>query len=324
MGSICTLLRTYGACKSEALKGVMYRTMTSMKKIICLLLLCVLSFQPLCSGSRAEKADDIREILYQYCESELGYTRDNLTPYNLVQNEDGSWDFSFYVKDAEPMTNGLVIGSLDSNGKLVEIKGPAPVSTVEWLNEQVGKCMFSYQDIYELKQQWEPKLDSIPEKDMEFFDSIQSFNPILDFLRLDIVLPDEQCIPYEEAKQKSIDVIEAMDGWKPEMTEHIDVMVELIYIPDGMDHPVWQFIYALASDVFYSKAVLSEEEYTNEMSAKNKQMMEEEKAVFGGSQNLPIHISIRIDAYTGEQVGETFLETPPVCGIGYTGIVLWK
>ena len=184
--------------------------------------------------------------------------------------------------------------------------------------------MFSYQDIYELKQQWEPKLDSIPEKDMEFFDSIQSFNPILDFLRLDIVLPDEQCIPYEEAKQKSIDVIEAMDGWKPEMTEHIDVMVELIYIPDGMDHPVWQFIYALASDVFYSKAVLSEEEYTNEMSAKNKQMMEEEKAVFGGSQNLPIHISIRIDAYTGEQVGETFLETPPVCGIGYTGIVLWK
>ena len=158
----------------------------------------------------------------------------------------------------------------------------------------------------------------------KFFDSIQSFNPILDFLRLDIVLPDEQCIPYEEAKQKSIDVIEAMDGWKPEMTEHIDVMVELIYIPDGMDHPVWQFIYALASDVFYSKAVLSEEEYTNEMSAKNKQMMEEEKAVFGGSQNLPIHISIRIDAYTGEQVGETFLETPPVCGIGYTGIVLWK
>ena len=151
--------------------------------------------------SRAEKADDIREILYQYCESELGYTRDNLTPYNLVQNEDGCWDFSFYVKDAEPMTNGLVIGSLDSNGKLVEIKGPAPVSTVEWLNEQVGKCMFSYQDIYELKQQWEPKLDSIPEKDMEFFDSIQSFNPILDFLRLDIVLPDEQCIPYEEAKQ---------------------------------------------------------------------------------------------------------------------------
>ena len=81
------------------------------------------------------------------------------SPFYMDLN--GCWDFSFYVKDAEPMTNGLVIGSLDSNGKLVEIKGPAPVSTVEWLKEQVGKCMFSYQDIYELKQQWEPKLDSI-------------------------------------------------------------------------------------------------------------------------------------------------------------------
>ena len=286
-------------------------------------IICVSCIGAFSSCAFAE-TEDIREILYQYCESELGYTRENLTPYNIVQNEDGSWDFSFYVKNAEPGTNELVIGALDADGNLVEIKGPAPVSTMEWLNEQVSKCMFSYQDIYELKKQWEPKLDSLSEQDLADFESIQSFNPILDFLKLDIVLPDEQCIPYEEAKQKSIDVIEAMDGWKPEMTEHIDVMVELIYIPDGMDHPVWQFIYALASDVFYSKAVLSEEEYTNEMSAKNKQMMEEEKAVFGGSQNLPIHISIRIDAYTGEQVGETFLETPPVCGIGYTGIVLWK
>ncbi len=94
------------------------------------------------------ETDDIREILYQYCESELGYTWENLTPYNLVQNEDGSWDFSFYVKDAEPGTNGLVIGALDSDGNQVDIKGPAPVSTVEWLNDQTRKCMFSYQDLY--------------------------------------------------------------------------------------------------------------------------------------------------------------------------------
>ena len=296
--------------------------MTSTKRLLCLILLCVFCFQPFC-GSCAEK-EDIREILYQYCESELGYTRENLTPYNIVQNEDGSWDFSFYVKNAEPGTNELVIGALDADGNLVEIKGPAPVSTMEWLNEQVSKCMFSYQDLYELKKQWEPKLDSLSEQDLADFESIQSFNPILDFLKLDIVLPDEKCIPYEAAKQKSIEIIEAMNGWKPEMTEHIDVMVELVYVPSGMDHPVYQFIYALASDVFFTKAALSGEEYTNEMSKKNRQMSEEEKTIFGGSKNLPIHISIRIDAYTGEQVGETFLETPPVCGIGYTGIVLWK
>ena len=270
------------------------------------------------------ETDDIREILYQYCESELGYTWDNLTPYNLVQNEDGSWDFSFYVKDAEPGTNGLVIGALDSEGKLVEIQGPAPVSTVEWLNDQIRKCMFSYQDLYELKKQWEPKLDSLSEQDLADFESIQSFNPILDFLKLDIVLPDEKCIPYEAAKQKSIEIIEAMNGWKPEMTDYIDIMAELVYIPSGMDHPVYQFIYGTAGDVLHAKTVLYNKEYTDELSQQIRDIWEEEKTVFGGNENRPCVISIRIDAYTGEQVGETYLETPPVSDIGYTGIVLWK
>ena len=295
--------------------------MTTAKRLLCLLLLCALCFQPLC-GSRAE-AEDIREILYQYCESELGYTRDNLTPNQYVQNEDGSWDFSFYVKDAEPMTNGLVIGSLDSDGKLIEIQGPAPVKSVAmWLNQEVRKCMFDYRELYLLKQQWEPKLDSIPEKDMETLNAAQSFNPILDFLRLDIVLPDDKCIPYEEARRKTVEIIEAMDGWKPEMTEHVDVMVELLYIPDGMDHPVWQFVYSMASSVFHQKTSLREKEYTDEVSDRYDRMADEEDAIFG--QNLPCMISIRIDAYTGEQVGETYLETPPTSGVGFTGIVLWK
>ena len=294
--------------------------MTAAKRLLCLFLLCTLSFQPFCA-SRAEKLN-IPEILYQYCESELGLTRDNLTPYQYEQNEDGSWDFSFYVKDAEPMTNGLVIGSLDSDGKLIEIKGPAPVSAAEWLNKEIRKCMLNYQEIYQLKQQWEPKLDSIPEKDMEIFDKIKAFNPILDFLRLDIVLPDEKCIPYEEAKQKTINVIEAMDGWKPEMTEHIDVVTEVVYIPAGMDHPVYQFIYTMRSDVELLKNNVYDREYTDEFNKKLDQMWAEEERAFNGQ--YPAKISIRIDAYTGEQVGETYIETPPVSGIGYTGIVLWK
>ena len=294
--------------------------MTSTKRLLCLFLLCTLCFQPFCA-SRAEKLN-IPEILYQYCESELGYTRENLTPYNIVQNEDGSWDFSFYVKNAEPGTNELVIGALDADGNLVEIKGPAPVSAAEWLNKEIRKCMLNYQEIYQLKQQWEPKLDSIPEKDMEIFDKIKAFNPILDFLRLDIVLPDEKCIPYEEAKQKTINVIEAMDGWKPEMTEHIDVVTEVVYIPAGMDHPVYQFIYTMRSDVELLKNNVYDREYTDEFNKKLDQMWAEEERAFNGQ--YPAKISIRIDAYTGEQVGETYIETPPVSGIGYTGIVLWK
>ncbi len=294
--------------------------MTTAKRLLSLLLLCALCYQPFC-GSSAE-AEDIPEILYQYCESELGYTRENLTPYNIVQNEDGSWDFSFYVKDAEPMINGLVIGSIDSAGKLIDIQGPAPVSTMEWLNDQIRKCMLDYREIYQLKQQWEPKLDSIPEKDLELFDKMKDFNPMLDFLRLDIVLPDENCISYEEAKQKSIEIIESMDGWKPEMTEHIDVVTEVVYVPSGMDHPVYQFIYTMRSDVELLKNNVYDREYTEAFGKELDRMWAEEERVFNGK--YPAKISIRIDAHTGEQVGETYLETPPVSGIGYTGIVLWK
>ena len=295
--------------------------MNSAKRSIILVLVFTLCLFPLFGVVQAEEAY-IWEMAYPYCESELGYTRDDLTPNQYMHNEDGSWDFSFYVKDAEPMTNGLVIGSLDPAGKLLEIKGPAPVSTAEWLNWQVRKCMFDYRELYLLKKQWESKLDSIPEQDMAILNSIQSFNPILDFLRLDIVLPDDQCISYEEAKQKTINIIEAMDEWTPEMTEHISIIVELIYIPDGMDHPIWQFIYTMASDAFQQRASFYGIEFTDEMADQFDRMFDEEDTVFEGKP--PYKISIRIDAYSGEQVGETYIETPPVSGIGYTGIVLWK
>ena len=284
-------------------------------------IVCILCFQPLICVSFAE-TNDVWEKFYPYCESELGYTRDDLTPNQYQQYDDGSWAFSFYVKDAEPMTNGLVIGELNSDGKLIEITGPVPVSTAEWLNQQVRKCMFNYRELYLLKQQWEPKLDSIPEKDMAILNSVQSFNPILDFLRLNIVLPDEKCISYEDAKQKSIEIIETMDGWTKEKTDHIGIVVEMIYIPFGMDHPVWQFIYTATSDVFHEKIVLFGREYTDALAREFNRLFDEEDAVFG--KDIPYKISIRIDAYTGEQVGETYIETPPVSGIGYTGIVLWK
>lgn len=297
--------------------------MKLLTKIVCLLLLCILCFQPLFNGANAETIN-IQEIIYQYCESELGYTRDDLTPYNLVHNQDGSWSFSFYVKNAEPLTNGLVIGLLDEDGKLNRIEGPSPVSTFEWLNWEVGKCLLNYKDIYQLKQQWEPKLNSIPDKELDLFNRMQDLNPILDFLHHDIILPDDQCISYEDAVQKSISIIEGMNGWKSEMTDHIGIIAEVVHIPSGMDHPVYQFIYTLRSIATLARNNLYEEEYTDELDRKIERMEKEEDAVFGGNENFPYVISIRIDAYSGEQVGDVYIETPPCSNYGYTAIILWK
>lgn len=296
--------------------------MKKRSRLICFIV-CILCLQSLCCVSFAE-SNSVWEMFYPYCESELGYTRDDLTPNQYQQYDDGGWAFSFYVKDAEPMTNGLVIGELDADGKLVEIRGPVPESIPMWLNMQIRKCMLDYRELYLLKQEWEPKLDGLlSEEDMQLLNSAKSFNPILDFLRLDIVLPDEKCIPYEEAKQKSVEIIEAIDGWTDEKTEYVDIMVEMIYIPSGMDHPVWQFIYTTASSVYHQRIVSSNIEYTDAMAKEFDRLFDKEDVIFG--KDIPRAISVRIDAYTGEQVGETYYETPSSgSSLGYTGIVVYK
>ena len=81
-------------------------------------------------------------------------------------------------------------------------------------------------------------------------------------------------------------------------------------------------IYTMASDAFQQRASFYGIEFTDEMADQFDRMFDEEDTVFEGKP--PYKISIRIDAYSGEQVGETYIETPPVSGIGYTGIVLWK
>ena len=40
--------------------------------------------------------------------------------------------------------------------------------------------------------------------------------------------------------------------------------------------------------------------------------------------NIPCALSVRIDALTGEQVGDIYLDTPPVEDYGFTAIILWK
>lgn len=290
-------------------------------RILCLVLACVFAFVTV-PGLAAVGRDEILRTIYQYCETELGYTREELTINNLEQYKDGSCAFSFYVNDPEPMTNALVRGSLKKDGTLDLIQGPAPVSVYEWLSQELAKAFFNYEDVYRLKQEWEPKLDSIPEEELERFNARHEHFPILDFLRHDIVLPDGQCISYETAAENSIRCIEAMNGWKPEMTKHIGIIAETVHIPDGMDHPVYQFIYTLASLATFEKNVVFNEEYTDEFDRMVNRMMDEEDRIFG--KNQPIIISVRIDACTGEQIGEIYLETPPVTGYDYTAIMLWK
>ncbi len=286
--------------------------------LFVLLFLVVLFVFSLAAADRV----DIKGKIFQYCESELGYSRENLTPGNLVQGKDGKWTFSCFVKNPEEMTDGLVLGILNQDGTLNSITAPSQVSVYEWLSREIRKSLLNYQDIYHLKQLWEPRLDSIPEEETEQFVFTRDFNPIIDFLLHDIVLPDEKCIPYEEALEKSMDCIGKMNGWTEEMSKHIDIIAEAVHVPAGMDHPVYHFVYTVSSDADFQKLCLFNEEYTDAFEKKNDEMIDEEKALFGDK--IPYVISIKIDAHTGEQIGDIYTEIPPVSSLAYSAIILWK
>ena len=297
----------------------MKKTIKMEKGLLCLLLLYLAAFLPVCSQADPDRTE-VREKICQYCEAEFGYTKDEIAFNNLVKNKNDSWDFSLCVKKPEEMTNGLIVGLLNKDGTLASITGPAPVSIFQWLNQELSRCLFHYQDLFQLKQRWAPRLDSIPEEDMEVFNRVRKVNPILDVLQLNIVLPDEKCISYEEALKKCVENIEQIDGWTPEMTSHIGIIAELVYIPDGMDHPVYRFVYSFASDADYNRIVVMNEEYTRAMEKEHKRMEEEEEAIFGDV--YPMYISVRIDACTGELAELIYKEMrAPLTDIG---VIAWK
>jgi len=283
---------------------------------ICLTVLPITVF----AGSNQ---NEIQEAFYGYCETELGYTRDEVMPYNIAQSDDGTWIISLLVKNPDPATNGLILGHLDKDGDIISIQGPTAASLKQQFGDAFAAASWHYQDMYRFKQEWESRLNSMTEEEIKEFVDMEYESYIIDFLHHTVVLPDETCISYEEARQKSIEAIEAMDGWTKEMSDYIDITMEIVHIPVGRSQPVYQFIYTYISDVYYAKAIESGEPYTDKISREYHRLSDEEDKVFGS--NLPRMISVRIDAKTGELIGNVYVEVTASPTITpYMSAVLWE
>ncbi|MEG0493306.1 MAG: hypothetical protein RR696_08890 [Clostridia bacterium] len=312
---IADWLRTYAGRNGMHILTKSFRMTACMLQACCIVLFS--SMVP-AHGSAVTNAANMEDLVFQYCEAQLGYTRDELTLSNLVQTEKGSWMFSLYVNNPDESTDGMVVGEMYSDGKLQSIEGPTILSLYQQLDKGVKKAQSSYLSLYELKQVWEPKVQNLDISVQKEFDDHRKRNPLIDFILHNISLPDASCVSYIDAKEKAQAAIQALPGWKPEMMEHIDIELEVFHIPKGSNRPVYQFVYSLASSVAHMKALLSSEPYDLDMES----MLNEERRVFGDA--LPYVMSIRIDAHTGEQVGEIYIETPPVTHGTAIRFVLWE
>ena len=290
-----------------------------LKSLFIFLLALVFCMNANTSAQAVPNAEEaIKAIVFEACETQLGLTEDGLKLYNLVNTDDGGWAFSLTVIDADPTTNGLVIGAIDSHGQLVSLTGPQTISLYEQVSDAWARVARDYRAVYQFKQVWQPLLTQLDPQQQAEFDSHSNTFPIVDLVNHDIRLPSEQAITYDEAVQKSREAILSMPGWTEEMVDLLRISTEAYHVPVSNDRDVYQFVYGLGSSVGHLEMLLSGESYHFDY---NK-YADKEDAIFGNA--LPTAVSVRIDALTGDVVGEVYVQIVPDFAGDPMVFLLWE
>ena len=269
------------------------------------------------SASITAYAEAPMDQIYQYVEEQLGYTREELALNQTAETEEGGLVFSLKLKEADPATNGLVIGELDAQGNFIRLEGPQAIDLrTQYVNDW-QKNRFHYDTLYDLVQRWRPIVDALSPEELAEFDSRKHIRTIETFVHHDFRLPGSEHIAYEDAVAHAREALLQLPGWTQEKVGLMGISAEAFHVPLGMEQPVYQFIFERASSVEQSKAALSDGPYTFDQDA----WVAKEQAVFGD--NHPWRISIRIDAQTGAVVGTILVEYPPVTTYDESCFFLW-
>lgn len=282
--------------------------MYSFKKRInaCMLVLMITFLVCNAVSGHAEASNTkMQELACQYTQDKLGYAKEKLQEYSFVKTEKGTWAFSLRIKDADPTTNGLVIGELSENGKLLTLEGPKPVSLYTQLLEAMVRAQRDYREVYKIKQTWLPRLNSMSPQDAKEFERHRQNIDFVAFIQHDIRLPGAGDISYQSAKSKAEGAILALSGWNQEMLSLLRIDLEVFHVPKDFIKPVYQFVYSLASFVRSTEAAIAGDHTFNFSEA-----FAQEKLVFG--KMLPMYVSVRIDTQTGEIRGPVEVEAAPV------------
>ena len=210
----------------------------------------------------------------------------------------------------EDMRSGFS-GDVDPEGHFLHVSEPRREHPAENLNREYKLTPHTHDALYRLREKWLPLLQSLSEEDNAYLADPNNtyLVPVRDLMLQELVLPDETFLSREEAESAAIRAIEAVDGWKKELTAHIGLDLDVTHIPAGSGRPVWDLVYDLAGDaefhrLFRSGAAVSDREFD-----RLDRQSDQDRDAFGGS--APLYIFVRIDARTGELIGDVHFEMAP-------------
>ena len=228
MCAVCAeiLLYTYCAHYAIDVKGVVdvkikINCSFTNKMYVFLFLILIISSVVFSTSYAAISEEKAKELIYQYCMNNLRLSKDDFEIYNFLKNSKGNWVFSLKLKDRDMSTNGLVIGEISPDGKLIKLDPPKPIPLFEQLREAIIVSQRSYSDVYTLSTQWQSILRHMSDEEQADFEHFPSRKIMLDFINHDIRLPSSTDISYDVAKEKSREAILNLSGWTHEMLDHL-------------------------------------------------------------------------------------------------------
>lgn len=281
---------------------------------ILLLFASMLTFIPLVHAAISEA--EARESAHQYCEDQFGYAKEDQDIYDFSPRKGGGWAFGIKALEADGTMKEFIRGELDKNGKLLSLKGRGEITVSEQIQDDLWRNARSYEAMYAFKQKWEQRFTRLSNEKLNELDRNRHF-PFKSLVQHNICLPSPMDISYEEAKKKSQEAILKLPGWTQEMLDHLRINLEVYHVPVGSDRPVYQFVYRTASSVMHVEAIVSGADHD----AAYDRLKNAEDRIFAKA--CPWNVNVRIDAQTGEQIGDIFIDIPPT---QYSDVefILWK
>lgn len=286
------------------------RNRISLRMICCLTAVCI--FFSLTPAYAELGSAEIQEIVLSRAEEVMSCPPDGLVLEYLTFNEEtGAWHFEVSWKiRPEDMRSGFS-GDVDPEGHFLHVSEPRWEHPAENLNREYKLTPHTHDALYRLREKWLPLLQSLSEEDNAYLADPNNtyLVPVRDLMLQELVLPDETFLSREEAESAAIRAIEAVDGWKKELTAHIGLDLDVTHIPAGSGRPVWDLVNDLAGDAEFHRLCRSGAAVSDREFDRLDRQSDQDREAFGGS--APLYIFVRIDARTGELIGDVHFEMAP-------------
>ncbi len=238
------------------------------------------------------------ELAFAMLERETGYTRDQLTPGQILEGG-GIWNFSVFINSHAEDEDGMLLCEMATTGNPLSITGPEKIALDTQLENALKSC-FRQDDCYarlaDVTARWQPRLAVLSS------DEKQSIWPAYrKVIEIGIVHPDEGSLACPEALRAALNGTAALLGWPADIADLYCLIISAYYVSGGS--PVWFF--------YFEQHSYFEKEYeSDEAMDRYQQLLDRAFAKVG--EEAPYSFGILVDAVTGELKEAPMLDYIPV------------